>query len=151
MRRNDHCGGSRVGRADSGYTLTEILVVMAVIGLIAAVLTPGLIGQMNRARAKTAQMQMDTIAAGVEMFRSDVGHYPTGAESLNSLFAQPANAEGWTGPYLKDAKVLKDPWGHAVQYTVDDSGQSFSVKSYGADGAPSGFGLNRDIQAPASQ
>lgn len=136
-------------KRDEGYTLTEILVVMAIIGLIAAVLTPGLIGQLGRARAKTAQMQLETVAAGVEMFRSDVGHYPTTGEGLNSLLAQPANAEGWTGPYLKSSKVLNDPWGNPVTYKVEDSGRGFTVTSLGADGRADGAGLDRDIQAPA--
>lgn len=142
--------GGRDGRLkDGGYTLTEILVVMAVIGLIAAVLTPGLVGQLGRARAKTAQMQLETIASGVEMFRADVGRYPTDSEGLNVLVNQPSDAEGWTGPYLKNARVLQDPWGNAVSYKSE--GRSFVVRSLGADGAASGFGLDRDLVAPSAQ
>jgi general secretion pathway protein G len=132
---------------DRGYTLTEILVVMAVIGLIAAILTPGLVGQLGRARAKTAQMQLDTIAAAVETFRSDVGRYPTNDEALNALLVQPQNADGWTGPYLKNPKVTSDPWGHPVAYQVDSVGETFTVTSYGADGAAGGVGLDKDLTA----
>lgn len=121
---------------------------MAIIGLIAAVLTPGLVGQLGRARAKTAQMQLDTVAAGVELFRTDVGRYPTSSEGLSALLSQPADADGWTGPYLKSTKVLTDPWGHAVIYTPDQSGQTFTVMSYGADGQANGLGLNKDLEAP---
>lgn len=136
-------------RGNDGYTLTEMLVVLAIIGLIAAVLTPGLIGQLGRARAKTAQMQLETVAAGVEMFRSDVGHYPSEGESLSVLTTDPGGIPGWSGPYLKDARTLSDPWGNPVQYTVDAQGRSFSVKSLGRDGQANGSGLDRDLEAPA--
>lgn len=142
-------GRRRLG-ADDGYTLTEILVVMAIIGLIAAVLTPGLIGQLGRARSKTAQMQLETLAAGVEMYRSDVGRYPTQGETLTVLLADPGGETAWSGPYVKDPRALQDPWGNPVQYTVDSQGRSFTVKSLGRDGAPNGTGLDRDLVAPAA-
>ncbi|HEX3365610.1 type II secretion system major pseudopilin GspG [Phenylobacterium sp.] len=136
---------------DAGYTLIEMLVVMAIIGLIAAVLVPGLVGQMGRARAKTAQVQLETVAAAVESFRSDVGRYPTNSEGLNGLLSQPANADGWTGPYVKSTKALNDPWGHPINYKESDDMLTFVVTSYGADGLPNGDGLNRDLQAPQTQ
>jgi len=137
---------------DDGYTLTEMLVVLAIIGLIAAVLTPGLMGQLGRARAKTAQMQLETIAASVEMFHSDVGRYPTQAEGLNALVTEPTGGlEGWTGPYIKDAKVLRDPWNDAVAYEAGTDGRNFVVRSLGRDGKAGGAGLDKDLQAPAQQ
>lgn len=134
-------------RRDEGYTLTEILVVMAIIGLIAAVLTPGLIGQLGRARAKTATMQLQTIASAVETYRADVGRYPTDAEGLDALLSEPGGLDGWTGPYLKNSKAAEDPWGHQVQYKTV-GGRTFSVTSYGADGASGGTGLDKDLVAP---
>jgi general secretion pathway protein G len=147
MRRST--GRSGLGR-DDGYTLTEILVVMAIIGLIAAVLTPGLLGQLGRSRSKAAQVQIETVAAAVEMFRSDVGHYPKSSEGLQALVAQPGDAEGWTGPYVKGAKVLQDPWGNRIDYKLSDDGRTFLVTSLGADGQPNGQGLNRDLSAPSN-
>lgn len=144
MRRNPASG--RV-RRDAGYTLTEILVVMAVIGLIAAVLTPGLVGQLGRARAKTAQLQLNNIASGVEMFRSDVGRYPTESEGLQALLSPGAEIEGWTGPYIKEAQALTDPWGGQVTYKLVDAGRGFVVTSLGADGAANGTGRDRDLTA----
>ncbi len=135
----------------AGYTLTEMLVVIGIIGLIAAVLTPGLLYQMGRARAKTAQLQLDTLAAGIEAFESDVHRYPTAEEGLNALVKEPAGAEGWTGPYVRDAKVLNDPWGRKVIYTADPERHAFTVKSLGADGKPGGSGADRDLQSPAAQ
>src|SRR4051794_13214681 len=122
-------------KQDAGYTLTEMLVVLAIIGILTAVLTPGLIGQLGRARAKSAQMQLDTVAAAVEVFRSDVSRYPTDAEGLSGLLTEPSGTQGWTGPYLKNTKLLKDPWGHDLQYKVDANGLGFSVISLGRDGA----------------
>jgi general secretion pathway protein G len=137
---------------NDGYTLTEMLVVLAIIGLIAAVLTPGLMGQLGRARAKTAQMQLETIAASVEMFHSDVGRYPTKTEGLNVLLSEPQGGlEGWTGPYVKDAKLLRDPWNYPVEYDAGSDGQNFVVRSLGRDGKASGTGLDKDLQAPAQQ
>ena len=135
-------------RDEDGYTLTEMLVVLAIIGLLVAVITPGILGQLGRARAKTGQMQLETVAAAVESFRSDVGRYPTAGETLTALTADPGDADGWTGPYVKNPKSLVDPWGHAIAYTVDPAGQNFTVTSYGADGAPGGAGLNKDLTAP---
>jgi general secretion pathway protein G len=126
-----------------------MLVVIAIIALIAAVLTPQLLGQMSRARAKTAQLQLDTVASAVELFRSDVGRYPTEAEGLPALLDAPVEAEGWTGPYLKDAKTLKDPWNNAIVYKLDNDLQRFSVTSLGADGRAGGGSGDRDLRSPA--
>lgn len=128
-----------------------MLVVMAIIGLIAAVLTPGLIGQLGRARARTAQMQLETIAAAVEMFRADVNRYPTDAEGLGALTGEPGGVEGWTGPYIRNGRVLQDPWGNQVAYRLSADGRGFTVTSLGRDGAPNGTGLDRDLTAPAAQ
>lgn len=137
--------------AEAGYTLTEILVVMAIIGLIAAALTPGLVGQLGRSRAKAAKVQVETVAAAVEMFRADVGRYPTDAEDLQALLVAPGGSEGWTGPYVKGAGVLKDPWGNALDYRIADEGRTFVVTSFGADGRENGEAANRDLSAPAAQ
>jgi len=145
--------GSRqrsLGR-ESGYTLVEILVVLAIIGMLAAVITPGLIGQLGRARAKSAQVQLDTMAAAVESFRSDTGRYPTNSEGLNALMAQPPSVVRWFGPYVKSADALDDPWNRPIQYQESDDGLTFQVISLGADGQAGGSGLNADLHAPASK
>jgi general secretion pathway protein G len=127
-----------------------MLVVLAIIGLIAAVVTPGLIGQLGRARAKSAQMQLDTIAAAVEVFRSDTSRYPSSEEGLNALITEPQGVSGWTGPYVKSVKLLQDPWGHPIQYQVTGDARGFVVTSLGRDGAPNGVGLDKDLTAPES-
>ena len=140
----------RLMAREDGYTLTEMLVVIGIIALIAAVLTPNLMQQMGRARLKAAQLQLDTVAADVELFRTDVGRYPTQAEGLSILITAPAGLEGWSGPYLKDAKMLNDPWGHPILYTLEGDGHSFHLESLGATGKPGGAGNARSLRSPAA-
>jgi general secretion pathway protein G len=131
---------------DDGYTLTEMLVVIGIISLIAAVLTPAIIGQMSRARAKSAQLQLETLATAVENFRSDVGRYPTQQEGL-AVLLKDDGAEGWVGPYTR-SKALIDPWGRPVLYLPSLDGRSFEVESFGADGKAGGTGVDHDLKAP---
>lgn len=137
-------------KPNSGYTLTEMLVVIGIIGLIAAVLTPGIIGELGRARAKAAQLQLDTLSADIEAYSSDVGHYPTQQEGLKALLTEPPSVQGWSGPYVRDGRMLNDPWGRPLVYSNDASQNTFVVKSLGADGKPGGSGVDRDLQAPAA-
>ncbi len=140
MRGPDQRGLS----ADEGYTLTEMLVVIVIISLIAAVLTPSLLGQLARARAKTAVLQIESTATSLSLFRDDVGRYPTAEEGLKALVENPGSASGWLGPYLKSDKAMNDPWGHALVYTVNSDG-SVVVTCLGADDKPGGTGVNADI------
>ena len=138
----------RPDNRDGGYTLTEMLVVIGIIGLIAAVLTPTVMGQMGRARAKTARLQLETVSAGLEMFMADVGRYPTEAEGLTALMRQPADALGWTGPYIRDAKSVSDPWGRPLLYQSELEARTYVVRTLGADGKPGGRGADADLQIP---
>ena len=143
----DHGDRGRRPDRDAGYTLTEMLVVIAIIGLIAAVLTPSLMGQLGRARVKSAQLQLESVAAAVEMFHSDVGRYPTPSEGLKVLVREPADVEGWTGPYVKAASGLKDPWTSDILYRPTSDG-TFEVVSLGSDRTVGGSGTKRDLVAP---
>lgn len=132
---------------EAGYTLTEMLVVIGIICLIAAVLTPAVMGQMGRARVKAAELQLETLSSAVEAFQSDVGRLPTQREGLTALIREPGGVEGWAGPYARSTS-LKDPWGRPVMYSVDVGGQTFLVQSLGADGKVGGSGRDRDLKAP---
>lgn len=147
MRQDHRDPDGRLDGPDGGYTLTEMLVVIAIIGLIAAVLTPSLMGQLGRARVKSAQLQLESVAAAVEMFQSDVGRYPTASEGLKVLVAEPADVEGWTGPYVKSASALKDPWTGEILYRAIEDG-AFEVVSLGSDRKVGGAGTRRDLVAP---
>ncbi len=146
MRSNFRANEARV-KSQAGYTLTEMLVVIAIIGLIAAVLTPSLMGQLGRSRVKAAELQLETVSAAVEAFHADVGRYPTQDEGLKPLVTAPADAEAWTGPYLKGAKGILDPWGRPILYQPGDDDHDFVVMSYGADGKPGGVSVKRDLRA----
>lgn len=132
----------QIGDLEAGYTLTEMLVVIVIIALIASVLTPSLLGQLGRARAKTAVLQLDTTATSLDMFKDDVGRFPTEQEGLKALVTDPG-IDGWTGPYLKSDKSLNDPWGHPIIYSVNDGVATVTI--LGADGKAGGTGADKDI------
>lgn len=132
-------------RDDEGYTLMEMLVVMGIIALLAAALTPALMGQLSRAKARTARLQMQTLSAALESYRGDVGRPPSQDEGLKALIVAPEGADGWLGPYLRDAGALKDPWGRPLAYKMVDD--QIDLVSLGADGKPGGQGVDADIVA----
>ncbi|MBT9446200.1 MAG: type II secretion system major pseudopilin GspG [Hyphomonadaceae bacterium] len=131
----------------AGYTLTELLVVLLILGLLAAALTPITIDQMNRAKARAAKLQMEGLASALALFVADVGRAPTDQEGLNALVVQPLGAEAWAGPYVRAADRLIDPWNRRyVLTTPGANGATFSIKSLGADGIDGGKGANADLE-----
>ena len=126
-----------------GYTLTEMLVVIAIIGLISAVVIPQTIGQLGKAQSRAARLQAQSLAAAVELFSGDNGGFPTDEEGLQALIAQPAGVETWNGPYIHSKDQLKDPWGRPFHYAVTAGG--FTISTLGADNKPGGDGADRDI------
>lgn len=130
--------------SEAGYTLTEMLIVVAIIGLLAAVVTPAVVGQLGRARARAAVMQLETVATAIETYRSDVGGYPTNEAGLNALLEAPEGAQDWLGPYLRGRQTTKDPWGRALIYTYDERAGVFDLATLGADGRDGGEGVDQD-------
>jgi general secretion pathway protein G len=139
--RRKHAARGKSGFA--GYTLTEMLVVIAIIGLIAAVVIPQTIGQLGKAQSRAAKLQVQSIAAALELFQGDNGRYPTAQEGLQALVSRPASLENWNGPYLHSKDQLKDPWGHPYRYAV--AGETVSVGSFGADNKEGGDGADKDV------
>jgi general secretion pathway protein G len=145
MKRRDHqLKAVKPKQGDAGYTLTEMLVVIVIISLIAAVLTPSLLGQLSRAKAKTASLQLDSTATSLDLFKEDVGRYPTQEEGLSVLVTNQAQLEGWLGPYLKSDKALKDPWGRKLVYKIN-ADESVTILTLGSDGKEGGKGTAEDI------
>jgi general secretion pathway protein G len=138
----------RAGRGrDTAFTLTEMLVVLVIIGLIAAIVGPRLFNRLDDAKRRTARLQITSLAAAVDLFRIDVGRLPTDEEGLEALVNAPDDANEWLGPYLAKDRLPLDPWGHA--YVFRREGEGFDVLSYGADGRAGGEGGGRDIVSDA--
>lgn len=127
-----------------GFTLLELLVVIVIIGLLAAYVGPKYFSQLGKSEVTVAKAQIEAFEKALDTFRLDVGRYPTTEEGLNSLLAQPASATKWNGPYLKKA-VPPDPWGRAYTYRSPGSKGDYEVISYGKDGQPGGDAEHADI------
>jgi general secretion pathway protein G len=115
----------------SGYTLVELLVVLTILGLLAALAAPQMIKYMEHGQRAAAATQSATLTASLHLFRADVGRYPTTAEGLDVLLAPPADAENWSGPYVKSASALNDPWGHRFIYRSPGTRGEFDLLSAG--------------------
>ncbi len=135
---------SKIQNSTGGFTLVELLVVMVIIGLLAALVVPRFIRQEEKAKVKATQAQIELLGTALDTLRLDVGRYPTTQEGLNALRRQPGDAQKWDGPYLKK-EVPLDPWGRAYIYRSPGEHGPYDLFSYGADGVPGGEGDNRDV------
>jgi general secretion pathway protein G len=132
-----------IRRPAHGFTLIELLVVLAILTLLAGLVGPRVLGQFGGAKTKTAAIQIADIDKSLELFKLDVGRYPTTEEGLDALVKKPGSANGWNGPYLRGG-VPSDPWSHPYRYA--SSGGKIEIISLGADGAPGGDGENADVR-----
>jgi general secretion pathway protein G len=134
-------------KAERGFTLVELLVVLAILGLLIALVAPALIRQLGSAKHKIAQQSVERISGILDLYHLDVGDYPTTSQGLAALSDNAANVAGWNGPYIKDAGGTIDPWGRPFQYRSpsDRQGHPFDIISLGADGKPGGDGEDADI------
>jgi general secretion pathway protein G len=137
-------------RRSAGFTLLELLVVIVIIGLLAAYVGPKYFSQLGKSEVTIARAQIEAFEKSLDTYRLDVGRYPTTEEGLAALLVAPATAGGkWNGPYLKKA-VPPDPWGHPYLYRAPGAKAEFDIISLGRDGQPGGSGEDADIGAPAT-
>jgi general secretion pathway protein G len=129
---------------ESGFTLVELLVVLVILALLAALVGPKVIGYMSSSRVKTASIQINAYKSVLEMYHLDMGRYPQTSDGLEALAKAPQGATGWAGPYL-DKAVAVDPWGNPYAYTAAADGSTYTLRSFGADGKEGGEGDNADI------
>jgi general secretion pathway protein G len=135
---------TRKERRHGGFTLIELMIVLFILGLLAALVAPRLMGRVGKAKQKTAQAQIQLLATALDLFHLDVGCYPTGEEGLQALREKPENLPAWGGPYL-DKAVPNDPWGRPYNYKCPGDHGPYDLYSLGADGAEGGEGENQDI------
>jgi general secretion pathway protein G len=135
MRRN----------AEAGFTLLELLVVLGILALIAAIGYPQVLRYMGAARTETAKAQLSALATSLELYALDNGGFPSQQAGLNALVQAPPGAKRWRGPYLKKAEGLVDPWGAPYQYRIPGRATPFELVTLGRDNAPGGDGEDQDI------
>ena len=135
-------------QSNSGFTLIEILVVLAIIAVMASLIGPRLFTNVDKSKVQTATTQVKMIKGTLEALRLDIGRFPTEAEGLAMLNAPPADEKlktRWRGPYL-DEDLPKDPWDTPYQYSMPGSnGQPFALYSLGADKKRGGEGFDADV------
>lgn len=132
-------------RRQGGFTLMELLVVLAILGLLVSLVGPQVLNQLGGAKTKTTKIQIKDLEQSLEMYKLDVGRFPSTSEGLNALVDKPGNAVGWNGPYLKGGKVPSDPWNREYHYKYPGEHAEMDIFSYGQNGSPGGDGEDADV------
>src|SRR6266478_8471578 len=125
-----------------GFTLLELLVVLAIIGLLVGLVAPAALHQLGSAKEKIAHQSIERLATVLDMFKLDVGRYPTTEQGLQALITPPTGVSRWSGPYLKGDKLPEDPWGHPFVYRSPSQrpNHEFDLYSLGPNGQAAGPG-----------
>ena len=132
----------RRSRATRGFSLVEMLVVVAIIGLLVGLVGPAAMRQLQASRVSATEAQIDQLRAALDIYQIDTGRLPPEEVGLTALVSNPG-VPGWNGPYLRDGQLPQDAWGGGFLYRND--GDRVRVVSFGADGQPGGEGRNADI------
>lgn len=135
---------NRQRRTQHGFTLLELLVVLVVLGLLAGIVAPRYFSQLGRSEAKVARAQIEGLAKALDLYRLEIGRYPSSEQGLQALVSAPSDEARWSGPYLQK-KVPDDPWGHAYIYRYPGENGEYDLLSLGKDGQPGGDGENAEI------
>lgn len=137
---------NRRNRRTSAFTLIELVVVMLILAILAAMIVPRIIARTEDAKVAKAVSDLATLRGMLDNFRIDVGRYPSSEEGLDSLRTAPSDADGWRGPYSQKP-ITADPWNnpYIYEWPGSDGDDSYVLMSYGADGSPGGEGNNEDI------
>lgn len=143
--RTRKANNSKRRRRDHGFTLIEMLVVIGILALLAAIAYPQVLRYIGSARTEAARAQIGAIGTALELYALDTGRFPPQQVGLAALVKKPTNVRGWNGPYLKKQQGLFDPWGRAYQYRQPGKHGSFDVYSLGRDNAAGGAGEDQDV------
>ena len=128
-----------------GMTLIEILVVLVLIGIVLGIVGGNFIGRGEKAKADAAKIEIGQIGQALDLYKLEIGRYPSSSEGLQALVTAPAGVANWNGPYWKKAQIPKDPWGNEYRYTSPGQKGDYDIVSLGADGKEGGEGTNKDI------
>jgi general secretion pathway protein G len=135
-------------RRARGMTLIEILVVLVLLAVITGIVAGNFIGKGEKAKADAAKIEIGQISQTLDLYKLELGRYPSTQEGLQALITAPTGVPNWNGPYWKKNSVPKDPWGTEYRYTAPASnGAPYEIISYGADGKEGGEGPNKDISS----
>jgi general secretion pathway protein G len=135
-------------RHEDGFTLMELLVVLAILALLAGFAGPRVMSYLSGAKTQSAKIQMESLGTAMDLFLLDMGRYPTAEEGVKVLVeAPPEDAARWRGPYLDKKTAIFDPWGEAYGYRRPGSDGEFEIFSLGADKAEGGDGEDADLVA----
>jgi general secretion pathway protein G len=130
---------------DRGMTLIEILVVLVLIGIVMGIVGGNFLGRGEKAKADAARIEIGQISQSLDLFKLEIGRYPSTQEGLMALISAPSGITNWNGPYWKRGTVPKDPWGNEYRYAAPGTAGPYDILSLGADGKEGGDGVNKDI------
>ena len=138
-------------RGSSGFTLIELMVVIVILGILAGLIIPRIMGRPEEARQMKAQVQIESIETALRLYKLDNGSYPSTEQGLQALVEAPTVGElprAWReGGYLEKGKVPNDPWGNEYVYLSPGVHGEYDLSSYGAEGQPGGEGKDKDINS----
>lgn len=135
----------RCRRRIRGFTLIELLVVLAILGLLALIAVPQVLKYLSAAKTDTAQLQIQQLGLTLDLYRLDVGRYPTEEQGLEAMLTRPPDAERWNGPYLRKQEMLLDPWGNPFAYRIPGEHGEYDLLTLGADESEGGEGEDQDV------
>lgn len=133
MQQDIEAGTQIEAGAESGFTLLEVLVVIAIIGLLVGLVAPAALRQLGGARVSVAKQSIERLGGILDMYKLDVGSYPATQDGLQALISKPADVSNWNGPYVKSETAALDPWNHPYVYRSPSqrSGHDYDICSHG--------------------